>query len=141
MVAAALLVDDHRVLRNIKVAITETFFHIDKNIGEIAVLRDHVLGGVVALASGILAHGYFGRIGARRDAIRVGGLNPRTTCLLRSDRCWRPVHVPWLPQPAFVLAVLAGRCNRLAACDDLCRSLGTMAASDRQKPIGHSVAA
>src|SRR5437870_12009078 len=71
MVAAALLVDDHRVLRNIKAAITETFFHIDKNIGEVAVFRDHVLGGVVALASGILAHVDLGRLG--RGAVELNG--------------------------------------------------------------------
>src|SRR5437016_8244887 len=76
MVAAALLVDDHRVLRNIKVAITETFFHIDKNIGEIAVLRDHVLGGVVALASGILAHVDFGRLG--RGAVKLNSAANRS---------------------------------------------------------------
>src|ERR1700728_2001791 len=56
MILAAALVQDDLILRHIEGAIAQPIFHIDKNVGEVAVVDSDCLGFVHAFAGRILAH-------------------------------------------------------------------------------------
>src|SRR5262249_61482505 len=58
-----------RILGNIEGAVAEPFLHIDKHVGEMAVLDDEIISGVCALAFGVLAHVNLGGLGG--DIVRI----------------------------------------------------------------------
>src|ERR1700676_2291175 len=87
MVFAAALIEGESVLGNVEGAIAETFFDVDKNIGEVASAGHHVFRYVVAFASGILAHVNPGGLGSfaiefygAADAGGRGGINGSGRC-------------------------------------------------------------
>src|SRR6266436_648416 len=56
MVLATLLVNRSRVFGDVEGAIAQTFFHVDENVGQLAVIGHDGLGHIAALAGRVLAH-------------------------------------------------------------------------------------
>src|SRR5260370_12002086 len=56
MVLAATLIDGHGLLGNVKRPVSQTFLHVHEDVGQLAAVRYHGLGGVCAPSGPILAH-------------------------------------------------------------------------------------
>src|SRR5882724_6654815 len=84
MVLATLLVNRSRVFGDVEGAIAQTFFHVDENVGQLAVIGHDGLGHIAALAGRVLAHVNFlplsGGAGKGHSATHAGrgrGINWR----------------------------------------------------------------
>ena len=64
MVAAALLVELHRILGNVERVVTQPVFHVDEHVLQVAIIYLDRLGLVGALAGGVLLMSIFCGLGA-----------------------------------------------------------------------------
>src|SRR2546428_13508767 len=65
VILAALLIERDGIFGNIKSAISESVFHVHKNVRQFAIVGHNGLRHVIALAGRILAHVYLGGLGDR----------------------------------------------------------------------------
>src|SRR3989442_9566147 len=65
VILAALLIERDGIFGNIKSAISQSVFHVHKNVRQFAIVGHNGLRHVIALAGRILAHVYLGGLGDR----------------------------------------------------------------------------
>src|SRR5437868_11464053 len=82
VILTALLIERDGIFGNIKSAISQSVFHVHKNVCQFAIVRYDRLRRVIALAGRILAHVYLGGLGDRptvrcsaTHGRRGGGIN------------------------------------------------------------------